>query len=144
MAERICYMNRRGFIIPISVVAINALAIIMRWGSLSEVIPAHFDLQGNAAGTMARNTLLLYPLIGAAVCFAAYVIARMKPVLQNGLAILASGICLILLSSTMVSLTCGQFPVFMLAEPVILILAVAGFIFSIVKSYKTSKKTISK
>ena len=137
-------MNRRGFIIPISVVAINVLAIIMRWGSLPEVIPAHFDLQGNAAGTMARNTLLLYTLIGAAVCFAAYAIARMKTVLQNGLAILASGICLILLSSTMVSLTCGQFPVFMLAEPVILILAVAGSIYSVVKSYKTRKKTISK
>ena len=130
-------MNKRGFIIPITVVAINAVAIIMRGGALSEVIPAHFDLQGNAAGTMPRNTLLLYPLIGAAVCFAAYVIARMKPVLKNGLAVLASGICLILLSSTMVSLTYGQFPVFMLAEPVILILAIAGFIFSIVKSYKT-------
>ena len=137
-------MNRRGFIIPITVVAINALAIMMRWGSLSEVIPAHFDLQGNAAGTMPRNTLLLYPLIGAAVCFAAYVIERMKPVLKNGLAVLASGICLILLSSTMVSLTYGQFPVFMLAEPVILILAVAGFIFSVVKSYKTRKRIISK
>ena len=116
----------------------------MRWGALSEVIPAHFDLQGNAAGTMPRNTLLLYPLIGAVVCFAAYVTARMKPVLKDGLAILASGICLILLSSTMVSLTYGQFPVFMLAEPVILILAVAGFIFSVVNSYKTRKKTISK
>ena len=137
-------MNKRGFIIPITIVAINALAIIIRWGSLSEVIPAHFDLQGNAAGTMLRNTLLLYPLIGAAVCFAAYVIARMKPVLQNGLTILASGICLIILSSTMVSLTYGQFPVFMLAEPVILILAVAGFIFSVVKSYKTRKRIISK
>ena len=137
-------MNRRGFIIPITVVAINALAIIMRWGSLPGVIPAHFDLQGNAAGTMPRNTLLLYPLIGATVCFAAYVIARMKPVLKNGLAVLASGICLILLSSTMVSLTYGKRPVFMLAEPVILILAVAGFIFSTVNSYKTRKKTISK
>ena len=137
-------MNRRGFIIPITVVAINALTIIMRWGSLSEVIPAHFDLQGNAAGTMPRNTLLLYPLIGAAVSFAAYVIARMKPVLKNGLAVLASGICLILQSSTMVSLTYGKLPVFMLAEPVILILAVAGFIFCTVNSYKTRKKTISK
>lgn len=144
MAEKLCYMNRRGFIIPITIVAINALAIIMRWGSLSEVIPAHFDLQGNAAGTMPRNTLLLYPLIGAAVCCAAYVIARMKPILQKGFTILASGICLILLSSTMVSLTYGQFPVFMLAEPVILILAVAGFIFSVVKSYKTKKRIISK
>ena len=136
--------SRRGFIIPITVVAINALAIIMRWGSLSEVIPAHFDLQGNAAGTMSRNTLLMYPLIGAAVCIGAYVLSRMKPILQKGLTILASGICLILLSSTMVSLTYGQFPVFMLAEPVILILSVAGFIFSVVKSYKTRKRIISK
>lgn len=32
-----------------------------------ELLPAHFDLQGNASGTMPRSVLPLYPLIGAGV-----------------------------------------------------------------------------
>ena len=132
-------MNKRSLYIPIFVVTINALAIIWTWSSLSEVIPAHFDLQGNATGTMSRNILLMYPLIGMAVSISTYVIARMKPILKTGLTILASGICLILLSSTLVSLTYGQFPVFMLAEPVILIIALAGFIVSLAQSRKTRR-----
>ena len=59
--------------------ALNALAIIVRWDSLPELLPAHYDLQGNAGGTM---------------------------------------------------------PLFMLAEPVILLAAVSGFIVFIVKSCK--------
>lgn len=127
-------MNNRTWFIPILIVAINVLAIMMRWSSLSELLPAHYDLEGNAGGTMPRSVLLLYPLIGAAVCLVAYVIARMKQKLQTGLVILASGICLVLLSSAMVTLTAGTMPVFMLAEPVILLAAVAGFVTCVVKS----------
>ena len=129
-------MNKRGWILPIIIVVINALAIIIRWGSLTEIIPAHFDLQGNAASSMSRNVLLLYPLIGAATCLFAYVIARIKHKLQTGMIILASGFCLVLLSSTLVSLTAGTVPLFMLVEPVILLLSAAGFIYSVIKSHK--------
>ena len=129
-------MNKRGWIIPSVIVIANALAIAVRWNSLSELLPAHFDLEGNAAGTMSRNALLLYPLIGAAICLAAYIIARIKHTLNTGLTILSSGICLILLSSTLVSLTYGQLPVFMLAEPVILLSTVVTFIISINKIRK--------
>ena len=128
-------MNKRGWFIPFLIVAINALVIIGRWNSLSEILPAHFDLQGNASGTMSRNLLLLYPLIGAAISLIAYVIAQKKQCLQTGLIILISGICLILLSSTLVTLTSGATPIFMLAEPVILLIAVVGFIISVVKSH---------
>ena len=100
-------MNKRGWIIPIAIVAVNTLAIAARWSSLPELLPAHFDLQGNAAGTMSRNSLLLYPLIGVTICLAAYIIARIKQTLKTGVTILSSGICLILLSSTLVSLTQG-------------------------------------
>ena len=127
-------MNKRGWFIPFLIVAINALVIIGRWNSLSEILPAHFDLQGNASGTMSRNLLLLYPLIGAAISLIAYVIAQKKQCLQTGLIILISGICLILLSSTLVTLTSGATPIFMLAEPVILLIAVVGSIISVVKS----------
>ena len=127
-------MNKRSWLIPILIVAINVLAIMMRWSSLSELLPAHYDLEGNAGGTMPRSVLLLYPLIGAAVCLIAYVMSRKKPKLQTGLVILASGICLVLLSSAMVTLTAGTMPVFMLAEPVILLAAVAGFVACVVKS----------
>ena len=129
-------MNKRGWLIPILIVAVNALAIFVRWGSLSELLPAHFDLQGNPGGTMSRTVLLLYPLIGVVTCLMAFVVARKLPKLQTGLIILTSVICLVLFASTMVTLTAGTMPIFMLAEPVILLAAVIGFGVCVVKSRK--------
>lgn len=85
---------------------------------------------------MARSVLLLYPLMGAVMCAVAYLIARKLPQLQTGLGVLAMGGCLILLSSTMVTLTAGMMPVFMLAEPVILLAAVVGFVMVWLRSRK--------
>lgn len=45
--------------------------------------------------------------------------------------------CLVLLSSTLVSLTCGKMPLFMLAEPVIMLAAVVAFAVCVVKSRKS-------
>ena len=129
-------MKKRSWFIPILILAINALAIIVRWGSLPEILPAHYDLQGNPGGTMPRSVLLLYPLIGAAVCLVAYLIALKKHKLQMGLVMLVSGICLVLLSSALVTLTSGTMPIFMLAEPVILLPAVVGFVVCVVKAKK--------
>ena len=129
-------MNKRNWLIPMIIVGLNALAILVQWNSLPEPLPAHFDLHGNASGTMPRSMLLLYLLIGVAVCLIAYVIGRMKPKLQSGLVILTSGICLVLFLSTMVSLTAGTMPVFMLAEPVVLLAAVIAFVVCFVKSRK--------
>lgn len=126
-------MNKRFWFIPILIVTINALAVIIRWSYLPELLPAHFDLQGNARGTMARNVLLLYPLIGAAISMTAYLIARMKNKLQTGLVVLASGMSLIMLLSTMVALTSGSMPIFMLSEPVILLATVVAFVVCLVK-----------
>ena len=123
-------------VIPILIVVVNALAIIVQWSSLPEILPAHFDLQGNASGEMERSVLPLYPLIGAAVCLIFFVIARIKHILQTGPIILASGISLILFFSTLVTLTSGQMPVFMLSEPVILLTAIVAFVISVVKARK--------
>ena len=129
-------MNKRNWLIPMIIVGLNALAILVQWNSLPEPLPAHFDLHGNASGTMPRSMLLLYLLMGVAVCLIAYVISRMKPQLQSGLVILTSGICLVLFLSTMVSLTAGTMPVFMLAEPVVLLAAVIAFVVCFIKSRK--------
>lgn len=129
-------MNKRGWFIPILIVSVNALAIAVRWSSLSDVFPAHFDLQGNPGGEMSRSVLLMYPIISAVVCLAAYLIARIKDKLQTGLIILASGLSLVILFSTMVTLTSGTMPVFMLAEPVILLAAIVGFVICLIKSRK--------
>lgn len=48
-------MKINKWFIPILIVAVNALAVIVKWSSLPELLPAHFDLQGNAGGTMARR-----------------------------------------------------------------------------------------
>ena len=132
-------MNKRNLFIPVLIVAVNALAILVRWGSLEEILPAHFDLQGNASGTMPRNMLLLYVLFSAAVCLVSYIIARFKPELKKGIVVLSSGICLILLLSTMVTLTTGTMPFFMLAEPVVLLAAVIGFVVCVVKARKRAR-----
>jgi hypothetical protein len=130
-------MNKKYWLIPFFIVAINVLVIIVRWTSLSELLPAHFDLQGNASGTMPRNTLLLYPLIGAAICLFAHIIERLKRTLQPALIILSSGASLVLLLSTMVSLTFGKTPVFMLAEPVVLLVALVGAGVCVVRAKKS-------
>ena len=131
-------MRKQAWLIPILIVAVNLLAITIRWNSLPDLLPAHFDLQGNASGEMSRSVLLIYPLISAIVCLAAYMIARIKQILRNGLIIMASGISLILLSSTMVTLTSGKTPIFMLAEPVILLSAIAGFVICVLKSRRSA------
>jgi hypothetical protein len=132
-------MNKRGWLIPIAIVAVNALAIICCWKSLPDPLPAHYDLQGNPDGVMQRGVLSIYPLIGAVICLAAYMIARIKSSLQSALIILTSGVCLVILSSSLVSLTFGKIPLFMLAEPVILLIAVAASVISILKSRKQNK-----
>ena len=127
-------MNKKSWLIPVAIVALNALTIIAQWSSLPELLPAHYDLQGNASGTMPRRMLLLYILMGAGVCLVSYIIGRMKQNIRTSLAILASGICLVLFSSTMVTLTSGTMPIFMLAEPVILLAAVIGAVIFVFKS----------
>lgn len=129
-------MNKIGSLIPILIVALNTLAVILQWGSLSEMLPAHYDLQGNAGGNMPRSMLLLYILVECVICIATYLIGRMKPKLQTCLDVLASGICLVLFLSTMVTLTSGTKPIFMLAEPIILLVTVIGFVVCVVKSRK--------
>lgn len=131
-------MRKQAWLIPILIVAVNLLAITIRWNSLPDLLPAHFNLQGNASGEMSRSVLLIYPLISVIVCLAAYMIARIKQILRNGLIIMASGISLIVLSSTMVTLTSGKMPIFMLAEPVILLAAIAGFVICVLKSRKSA------
>lgn len=131
-------MRKQAWLIPILIVAVNLLAITIRWNSLPDLLPAHFDLQGNASGEMSRSVLLIYPLISVIVCLAAYMIARIKQILRNGLIIMASGISLIVLSSTIVTLTSGKMPIFMLAEPVILLAAIAGFVIYVLKSRKSA------
>ena len=131
-------MHKRGWLFPALVVGINAAMILILWSSLSENLPAHFDLAGNASGSISRTTLLFYPLVGAVIGLIAYWIRcrKDKKYFNGGLLILTSGIELIILSSTMVTLTQGTNPFFMLAEPVILVIALTFFIAGLVKSRK--------
>ena len=130
-------MNKKGWLIPLLIVVANASAIILQWNELPKKLPAHFDLQGNASGSISRNILILYFLASIAVCKIAYLISLKMRKFQTGLIILASGISLILLLSTLVSLTSGTMPVFMLAEPVVLLATIVAFVVCIVKSRKS-------
>ena len=137
---------KNGWIVPAIVIIVNVCAIWISWKSLPETLPAHFDPQGNASGSMARNTLIYYPIISLMCCLVAYGIATfarnlfLKPddsgLRLLGLHCLTSAITLTVLSSTMVTLTFGTKPVFMFAEPVIMVLGLAAFIVCFLKSRK--------
>ena len=133
-------MNKGRWKLPLLILIANILAIVVRWGSLQEFLPAHFDLDGNASGVIPRNMVLMQPLIGAVVCMIAYLIARIKQELQTGLIILASGIGLVLLMSTLVTLTSGKVPFFMISEPIILLASLVSFIICVIKSRKQIEK----
>ena len=137
---KISDMNKRSWFIPVLIIAVNVLAIIIRWNSMSEIVPAHFDLEGNAAGSMPRGKLLMFPILGVVICLISHLVTRFKPVLEKGMVILSSGVSLVLLLSVLVTLTSGTMPVFMLAEPVVLLAAVVGFVICVVKARKTSRK----
>lgn len=127
-------MTEKGWLIPTMIVAANALAIILQWNDMPEVLPAHFDHQGNASGTMMRTTLSIYPLASAAICLISYLITLKLRKIQTGMIILTSGISLVVFLSTLVTLTSGSMPIFMLAEPVVLLAAIVASIVSIVRS----------
>ena len=131
-------MHKRGWLFPVLIVAINATMILLLWSSLPENLLAQFDLEGNASGSISRTTLIYYPLIGAVIGLIAYwVRCRVdKKYFNGGMLILASGIELIILSSTLVTLTQGTKPFFMLAEPVILVIALTAFIVGFIKCRK--------
>ena len=141
--------TKNGWIVPAIVIIVNVCAIWISWKSLPETLPAHFDPQGNASGSMARTTLIYYPVISMLACLAAYGIATMARILflkpddsglrLLGLHCLTSAITLTILSSTMVTLTFGTKPIFMFAEPVIMVLGIAAFIVCLIKSRKTAK-----
>ena len=141
---------KHGWIIPAIIILVNVCAIWIRWSSLPETLPAHFDPQGNASGSMARTTLIYYPVISLMVCLVAYGIAAMAKKLflkadvtglrLLGLHILNSSIVLTIFSSTMVTLTFGTKPLFMFAELVIMAIGITAFIICLIKARKISKK----
>jgi uncharacterized membrane protein HdeD (DUF308 family) len=135
-----------GWIIPAIIIIVNTCAIWISWSSLPQTLPAHFDPQGNASGSMARTTLLFYPVISLVLCLAAYVMSGMackkclkaddKGLRLLGAHFLTSAIALTILSSTMVTLTFGTQPLFMFAEPVIIIAGIAACVICLIKARK--------
>ena len=80
-------MNKKSWLIPVFIVILNTISIMLRWRHLPEQLPAHYDIRGNAGGTMPRSVLLLYILVGVVVCLITYTIGHMKQKLQKGLII---------------------------------------------------------
>lgn len=138
---------KNGWIVPVIIIIVNACAIWISWSSLPDILPAHFDPQGNASGSMTRTTLIFYPVISLMVCLVTYGVAAMARILflkpDNsglrllGLHCLTSAIALTILSSTMVTLTFGTKPLFMFAEPVIIIAGITAFIICLIKARKS-------
>ena len=139
--------RKYGWMIPVIIIIVNACAIWIRWSALPEVLPAHFDPAGNASGSIARTTLIFYPVISLMLCLVTYGIYALannifklksdeKGLRMCGLHVFASCLTLTVLSSTMVTLTMGTCPLFMFAEPVLLIAGITTLIVCLIKARK--------
>ena len=137
--------RKYGWMVPVIIIIVNVCAIWIRWSALPDVLPAHFDPAGNASGSMARTTLIYYPIISLMLCLVTYGIYtlannifKLKPDEKGlricGLHVLASCLVLTVLSSTLVTLTMGTCPLFMFAEPVLLIIGVTSLIICLIKA----------
>ena len=136
--------RKYGWMVPVIIIVVNVCAIWIRWSGLPDVLPAHFDPAGNASGSMDRNTLIFYPVISLLLCLVTYGIytlaanmfklrADEKGLRISGLHVLASSLALTVLSSTMVTLTFGTQPIFMFAEPVLLVAGITTLIICLIK-----------
>ena len=133
--------------VPVIIIIVNVCAIWIRWSALPDVLPAHFDPAGNASVSMNRNTLIFYHVISLMLCLVTYGIYalannlfKLKPDEKGlrlcGLHVFASCLTLTILSSTMVTLTLGTCPLFMFAEPVLILAGIITLIVCLVKARK--------
>jgi uncharacterized membrane protein len=133
--------------IPAIIIIVNVCAIWIRWSALPDVLPAHFDPAGNASGSMAKTTLIFYPVISMLLCMVTYGIYtlvnkkfKLKPDEKGlrlcGLHVFSSCLALTILSSTLVTLTFGKCPIFMFAEPVIMVAGIITLIVCLIKAKK--------
>lgn len=126
-----------------TVLAVTVILLAVCYGTLPAELPAHFDLEGHASGTMPRPSLWLMPvmaifvshLLPALVLLVARVFhlsARRKDVILCCSLTLSLAVALIVLCSVGVTLTRGTVPALMLAEPVILLAAIAAIVVQLV------------
>lgn len=133
-------------IVPAAVILINLILILTAWKNLPDTLPAHFDPQGNASGSMPRNMLLFYPLVSAAICLVSYavyaLIRKMFHTSSNptGMQAFTCGIALMILSSTCLTLTMGQASIFMFMEPVFLIAGIVILCVTAIRSHRSNEQ----
>ncbi len=136
--------RKYGWMVPVIIIIVNVCAIWIRWSALADVLPAHFDPAGNASGSMAKTTLIFYPVISLMLCLVTYGIYTLannifklrpdeKGLRMCGLHVLASCLALTVLSSTLVTLTMGTNPLFMFAEPVLMLAGIITLIICLIK-----------
>ena len=141
--------RKYGWMVPVIIIIVNVCAIWIRWSALADVLPAHFDPAGNASGTMAKTTLIYYPVISLMLCLTTYGIYtlannlfKLRPDERGlrlcGLHVFASCLTLTVLSSTLVTLTMGTCPLFMFAEPILLLAGIITLIVCLVKAKDTN------
>ena len=137
-------LRKYGWMVPVIIIIVNVCAIWIRWSAMADVLPAHFDPAGNASGSMAKTTLIFYPVISLMLCLVTYGIYTLannifklrpdeKGLRMCGLHVLASCLALTVLSSTLVTLTMGTNPLFMFAEPVLMLAGIITLIICLIK-----------
>ncbi|MCQ2283747.1 MAG: hypothetical protein MJZ57_02465 [Bacteroidales bacterium] len=130
---------RKLFLLALVVAGLTLLCIGVKIHHLPNPVPQHFNLQGISHGSMPLARIWTYPMLSAGLILLLYILAhclrraRRAQCWQHCCGLAAVAAALIILSSTCVTLTLGQSPIFMLAEPLILLLALVGIIFCWIK-----------
>lgn len=131
-------LKKKDFIL-MAAIAVSVLTVILvwaRWNGLPSEMPAHFDPQGNAAGTMPRAALLLYDGVSVLICVVSALVRFKKPLRRKALSLITLFLALAILCSACVSLTAGRQPLFMFAEPLFVLGIIVTLVVTAVKVRK--------
>ena len=134
-------------IIALVAIVVNTLWILCSLGGLPAELPQHYDLEGNYTSTMAKTTLLYFPLVSCALFLAVHfsraLLFRFRPKANDArgirstyFSIMQLCLALIILCSSGVTLTFGRCHLFFFAEPVLLAILIIAVITSEIKARK--------
>ena len=122
--------RKYGWMVPAIIIIVNVFVIWIGW---------------NSRPNMRNTRLIVYPVISLMLCLATYGIYtlaenifHLRPYERGlricGLHVFASCLTLTVLSSTLVTLTRGVCPLFMVAEPILLLAGIITLIVCLVKA----------
>lgn len=64
---RYSFLEKAFIVLSAVIIIINFIIVIRYWHKLPNIIPTHYDAVGNVNGTGGRGSILILPIMGAAI-----------------------------------------------------------------------------